>query len=499
MKNQNNIGLVFSLIILLLVVQGVLSLTYLDTIASQTDNLYQHPYAVSNAARNININLVSMHRYMKDVALAENEQKIKTASSLVDKHEQQVLKNFDLIFDRYLGKHSDIQSAYKAFIDWKVIRDEVVFLKTKGKNKQAADITRNKGAEHVAFLNQETQKLIDFADNKAKTFLSNAVEAKKNAFTVVIGLLITTVLASIFSSYYAVRRLNAAQIDMKSRMHLIDQNILMAKLDKKGVIVDISNHLCRYFGVSKNEMIGGQSGFFINDEKGTTQPANILKITSTGKIWEGEICRLSAEGRVQWIHSVVHPELDENYEVQGYTNIIHDVTDHKAVEELSITDTLTGLYNRRHFDNVIEKEIRISNRNKMTLTFAVIDLDYFKKYNDHYGHPAGDDVLIKVAQVFKQSMRRPNDYIFRLGGEEFGVIFSGLDIKQSFEFLEIIRNKIEKLNIEHCESDVSQFMTISLGAYLSSGPNIPDSNQLYIKADEALYVAKSQRNCVVVN
>jgi diguanylate cyclase (GGDEF)-like protein len=135
----------------------------------------------------------------------------------------------------------------------------------------------------------------------------------------------------------------------------------------------------------------------------------------------------------------------------------------------------------------------------MTLTFAVIDLDYFKKYNDNYGHPAGDSVLIKVAQVFKQSMRRPNDYTFRLGGEEFGIIFSGLNIKQSFEILEIIRNKIEKLNIEHCESDVSQFMTISLGAYLSSGPNIPDSNQLYIKADEALYVAKSQRNCVVVN
>jgi methyl-accepting chemotaxis protein len=119
----------------------------LKTIAAQTENLYQHPYAVSNAARNISINLVSMHRYMKDVALAENVLKIRNATTLVDEHEQLVLRNFDLIFDRYLGNRSDIQSAYKAFIDWKVIRDEVIFLMMRGKNKEAADITRNIGAK----------------------------------------------------------------------------------------------------------------------------------------------------------------------------------------------------------------------------------------------------------------------------------------------------------------------------------------------------------------
>lgn len=203
---------------------------------------------------------------------------------------------------------------------------------------------------------------------------------------------------------------------------------------------------------------------------------------------------MNADGVVQWIHSVVHPELDENYVVCGYTNIINDITD----QELSITDTLTGLHNRRYFDNMIEKEIRVANRNKVSLTFAIIDIDYFKKYNDYYGHPAGDSALIRVAQVFKQSLMRPSDYAFRLGGEEFGIIFSGLNTKQSFEYLETIRGRVENLEIEHCESDVCKFITISLGAYISQGPDSLDSNQLYVKADQALYEAKTKRNHVVV-
>jgi len=494
MKNQTNIALAFALIILLLVGQGFFSLTYFNTIASQTENLYNHSYTVSTAARNISINIISMHRYMKNVALAETEEKIKTASSMVDIHEDRVLKSFNLIFDRYLGKRSDIQSAYKTFLDWKVIRDEAIFLKTIGNSSQSADITRKAGAIHVDLLNQETQKLIDFTDHKAKIFLSNAVNAKDQAFTIITILLITTFIASIFTSYYAVKRLNSAQADMKRRIHLIDQNILIAKFDIQGVVLDISNHLCRYLGITKNKIMGKQANFFINDSDGDVQPENILNIVKTGKFWEGVIRRINADGEAQWIQSVVHPELDENYMVHGYTNIIHDITD----QELSITDTLTGLHNRRYFESVIKKEISITNRNKITLTFAVIDIDYFKKYNDHYGHPAGDIALRNVAQALKQSLRRPNDYVFRLGGEEFGIILSGLDSEYSIKFLEQIRNNVEMLKIEHVVSDVCKYITISLGAHIYTGSNYLDSNELYIKADEALYKAKVKRNNIVV-
>ena len=498
MNNQKNIGAVFSVIIFLLIGLGASSLFYLTTIAKEAENLYRHPYAVSNASRNININLISMHRYMKDVVYAENGYQLRAAKDLVNKYEQQAQKNFDVIFERYLGKQQDIQTVYNGFLEWKQIRDEVVFLKAQGKDQQALEISKNKEAKHVAMLTKQTEKLVHFADNQAKLFFERAVEAKNHAITVIVSLFIITVLSSVFITYYTLRRLHKAQHDIKSRMHLIDQNILMAKFDLKGVVIDISNKLCRFLGITKHEIIGKKAHFFITDKKGEVQPEEILATASTGTSWEGELYIEDNHGLSKWIHSAVHPELNEEYEVSGYSNIIQDISDRKAIEELSITDPLTKLHNRRYFDQTIDKELRLATRNKTPLTLAIIDVDYFKKYNDYYGHPAGDQVLVRIAQLFSQSLQRPNDYVFRLGGEEFGFIFSGFCAKQALPFLETIKTKIEQLKIEHIKSDVSPYVTISIGAYLSCNENQLDSKQLYIKADEALYKAKCQRNTVFI-
>lgn len=496
MNKRNSIGFAFTLIILLLLAQAVLSLSYLSTIATQVEKLYEHPYAVSNATRDIRIDLVSMHRYMKDVALAENKEKVSLASALVNEHEQRVLKSFDLIFDRYLGDSNDIQLAYKAFVDWKLVRDEVIRLKQKGQDKKAADITRDKGADHVALLNRETQKLVDFADNKAKEFLNNSVDAKSRAFVVVSLLMGLALAASILSAYHAINRLNTAQKAIKGRMHLIDQNILVAKLDGKGFIVDISSHLCRFFEVTKEEIVGRHASYLIHDnERELDELEKIFKVLSTGKPWAGEIQHTTAKGLQRWLHLSLHPELDENYHVNSYSAIINDLTDQK----LSVTDALTGLSNRRYFDAIFEKEIKIAARNKTSISFAMVDIDYFKRYNDLYGHPDGDISLAKVAGVLSASLMRPNDYAFRLGGEEFGLVLSGLNAVQSFEFFDRIRNRIEKLGIEHSESDVSEFVTVSLGAYVVHDASLIDQDRLYAEADRALYEAKKNRNYVVVN
>lgn len=484
--------------IFLLVGMWIFSFYFLNSIAGEVKNLYFHPYAVSNAARNVNINLVSMHRYMKDVVLAEDEQQLLTATGRVEDHEHRVMENFDTIFDRYLGKVGDIQSAYKAFIDWKVIRDEVISLKRQGRDREAADITKNRGANHVALLNSETQKLIDFADKKAQAFFDAANEKKRHALLIITTLWTVTLVISVVVSVYSIRHLRYTQADMRQRIHLIDQNILMAKLDKKGAVIDISNSLCRYLRVTKKEMQGQKVNFFINDESYGIKPEDILRIASTGKTWEGEIPRKTDSGDIQWIHSMVHPDLDHDYNVQGYTNIIDDITDRKAVEELSVTDMLTSLYNRRYFDYVIEKEIRVAHRNKTSLALAVIDIDFFKKYNDEYGHPEGDNVLMNVAHVLKNSLKRPNDYAFRLGGEEFGIIISITDMEQARRFFNSLRSRIEALEIEHAGSDISKFLTVSIGAHISIKGALMNSNQMYLKADEALYRAKQRRNFVVV-
>jgi diguanylate cyclase (GGDEF)-like protein/PAS domain S-box-containing protein len=272
----------------------------------------------------------------------------------------------------------------------------------------------------------------------------------------------------------------------------------MAKFDLNGTVLDISNKLCRFLCVTKNEIIGKKSPFFITDKMSGVQPEDILSTASTGTRWQGDLCIEDNHGISKWIHSSIYPELNTDYNVCGYSNIIQDISDRKAIEELSITDPLTKLHNRRHFDQVMEKELRLAARNQQPITLAIVDIDYFKKYNDHYGHPAGDQALIKVAHVFAQSLQRPNDYVFRLGGEEFGFIFSDFSTEESYTLLETIKKRIEMLKIEHQESDVSDYMTISIGARISSNDHRLDSNQLYIKADEALYQAKVKRNHVIV-
>lgn len=498
MKNQKYISSVFGLIVSLLIGLGGFSLFYLNKISENIEMLYKHPYTVSNAVRDIDTHIVSMHRYMKDVALADDLEEIKLASSLVDTHELEVLKNFELVFNRYLGSRSDIGSAYKAFVSWKVIRDEVIFLKTNGEDKKAAFITKNKGADHIKLLTDETRKLIDYADDKAKVFLERSIKSKSEAFIYVIGLLSAAVFISVLLSYYTVRHLVSAESEISNRMELIDQNILMAKMDLHGVIEDISNQLCRYLKITKKEMKGKQSNFFIDPKLCFINTDDIYNMTETGKAWQGEIELLNSHGEHYWIDSVVHPNFDSNSGLTGYTNIIQDITDRKALEMLSITDSLTKLSNRRHFDDMIGKEIKISRKNGVSLVFAMIDIDFFKRFNDHYGHHAGDIALIKVAGALRKSLNYPNGYVFRIGGEEFGILFSGVDIKKTEIFLEKIRAVVENLRIEHVESDVSDFVTVSLGAVIDT-ENVLESSDIYIKADELLYKAKLSRNKVVVS
>ena len=497
MGSHKSIVLVLSLIILLLPGLGIVSLTYLKNIAAETRNLYLHPYTVSNAARDINIELVSMYLHMDNIAASQNNDEIKSATRMIDQHELKILNNFNLIFERYLGDPQDIQTAYEAFINWKAIRDEVIFLKTRGLNQAALDVSRSKGAKHLLLLNRETRKLIDFADNKARNFLNNSVAGEEKAMTIISFLLGVTVLVSILISYYAVHRLNMARIDTRSRLHLIDQNIMMARLDPEGIVLDVSNSLCRYLDASKNDLVGKPVSWFDCHHVTKNMKELILKIVSTGKTWEGELCRLDSNGTHRWMNCSVHPDLDENYQIRGYININQDITDKKALAELSVTDTLTKLHNRRHFEEIIEREIKIAARNNAFLTLAIVDIDFFKRYNDIYGHPAGDHALINVARVLKSCCQRPRDYIFRLGGEEFGILFPELPPESVPSFLENIRKKVEELQIDHQGNEVATMITISIGAYTCSGSEQFDHTQLYLKADRALYRAKKRRNSII--
>lgn len=168
------------------------------------------------------------------------------------------------------------------------------------------------------------------------------------------------------------------------------------------------------------------------------------------------------------------------------------------LEYLSITDSLTSLYNRRHFDKLFALTLSHAKRKEDTFIFFILDLDNFKRYNDNYGHKAGDDALIQIAYAMKSAFKRESDALFRIGGEEFAGILKVEDIELAKEHLQELVKKIEELHIDHQYNGDYKVLTISLGAVVINQNDSLHEDMLYQKADSALYSAKHQgRNRVV--
>jgi diguanylate cyclase (GGDEF)-like protein len=160
--------------------------------------------------------------------------------------------------------------------------------------------------------------------------------------------------------------------------------------------------------------------------------------------------------------------------------------------QLSSIDSLTGIANRRRFDEAIDWEWWRSVRNGTPLSLIMIDVDFFKDYNDTYGHQNGDSCLKQVADTLKSETKRAGDLVTRYGGEEFAVILPVTPIEGAAIVAEAMRGSVEALNIEHSQSQVSRCVTISLGVATA----IPSRNSslvaLIAAADRALYQAKRE-------
>lgn len=171
----------------------------------------------------------------------------------------------------------------------------------------------------------------------------------------------------------------------------------------------------------------------------------------------------------------------------------------KKLENVSYTDSLTGLHNRRYFNLVFERELKLAKRNKSYITFMMLDIDFFKQYNDTYGHIEGDYALKSVAKVLKDTLKRPNDYVFRLGGEEFGVLLSDTDESNSAKLAREICDAVKGRELKHEKSTACEFVTISIGVVCCVADDALVDDLLIQRADEMLYHAKeSGRNRYII-
>ncbi len=170
------------------------------------------------------------------------------------------------------------------------------------------------------------------------------------------------------------------------------------------------------------------------------------------------------------------------------------------LEEISIVDELTGLYNRRYFNEVSARLLNEVKREKMGFAFLMMDIDNFKNYNDHYGHDQGDVVLSLVSAQLKSSLKRATDYLFRLGGEEFGAILIGMEHKEVSVYASQLCRDVENLGLEHRYNGEFGVVTISIGVeFVDFTREEATLNDIYRNADQALYEAKGQGKNRAVN
>lgn len=283
-------------------------------------------------------------------------------------------------------------------------------------------------------------------------------------------------------------------------LKIVDQNVITSSTDLTGKITYVSEAFCKTNGYTKDELIGKNHNIVRHPDMPKFLYEDIWKSISSNITWSGEIKNRKKDGGYYWVLTTISPTFDDNEKQIGYTAIAQDITDKKQIEIISITDGLTKIYNRRHFDTLFPHILEMNKRNNEVICFLIMDIDYFKKYNDTYGHQMGDDALIKIAGAIKSNIKRADDYCFRLGGEEFGVLFKINDTQDALVLANSFKIAIEELKIPHSENSVSEFITASMGLVCLKAREIKNVDEIYKQADDLLYISKeSGRNKITYN
>jgi diguanylate cyclase (GGDEF)-like protein/PAS domain S-box-containing protein len=339
----------------------------------------------------------------------------------------------------------------------------------------------------LVFLNDLTQEYLFYLESRQIYFMIFILSG------VIVFLIINFGFDSIIS------KLEDSYEKLKKFATIIDTNIINSECNLEGEIRYASQAFADISGYSKKELTSKSHQSMKSPDIDNSIYISLWDTLSKNKIWEGELKNIKKDGGFYWLRGTISPIIDKNGIKKGYTAVFQDITNEKKVEELLISDGLTGIYNRRYFNEILPKFLNICKRENDYLSFVILDIDFFKQYNDTYGHQEGDNVLIKVALCLQESITRGNDYVFRIGGEEFCLLFKGLDENQSLEFVNKIRQNIENLKIPHSKNSVCPYITASFGLTVQKGQDITNEVSIYSKADEQLYRAKeSGRNRVCI-
>ena len=272
----------------------------------------------------------------------------------------------------------------------------------------------------------------------------------------------------------------------------------------------INTSMLNFLDLSETEAVGKKCYDLMPSSWCNTPECPLTKLLRGKAHIELDIERTRKDGVTVPFMFAATPFRGLDGEVIGMVARFRDITERKyaentlkeaneRLERLSASDGLTGVANRRCFDQTIKREWTRLQRTKDFMSLIMCDVDFFKLFNDTYGHQGGDDCLKSVTQALQETAQRGADFVARYGGEEFAVIMPATDEKSAVYVAEKIRKAVERMAIAHSKSSVAPCVTLSLGV-ATVVPDDQGTPELLIKcADEALYLAKSSgRNRVKV-
>jgi len=374
------------------------------------------------------------------------------------------------------------------------------------KNRPAAAVYYFKspldGVQRLSYYQRSSRyPLLVLASKSQDDVLTPWRRAAVTRVTFVLGL----VLLIAVIGYYLVRQLSQRQrmaqalVANEAQFRLLAEQSsdMVTRIGLDNRLLYVSPSCRRMIGWSPDELLGTSAvaGIHEEDMERVEQAITALK---NGEAEEARFVyrqRHREKGDI-WVEAALHvTRASDSGEIDGVVAVVRDMTEQKDLQDklsaLATTDGLTGLANRRAFDERLVDEWARARRDGTQLSLLLIDVDHFKKFNDHYGHLAGDGCLRALGRILSDHARRPADLAARYGGEEFAMLLPNTGPDGCAEVGEAIRRALHDLAMLHAQNPPSRLVTVSVGAAASLPlETTADSSTLVAAADRALYAAK---------
>ncbi|WNC69623.1 GGDEF domain-containing protein [Thalassotalea nanhaiensis] len=474
---------------------GVYTLVVVNQSSRLLERFYDHPFTVSKSSHSIVYHIAEIkHLIYRQTVITDDKQNV---IPRINQLEQDIVKQFDVIFKQFLGDKKDIEEVYQSYSKWFPVVEHIPNIENiQDKNW----LLNNKAELDTLFLNienteQEVKDFYVFAFSKANEFRQTSATAQQHAvvFSFITTLFILLLIAATFYTYN--RRMLAIKREKNELQGLVNQYVMVAELDVDGKVERASDALCHYIEKTEQELLGQPSHFFDLSPTREQIEQKIWSVINSGNMWHGEIRRYNNAGKLQWLTSRIQPIFSRDDKIRGFTNVLIDSTN----KQISLIDPLTSLPNRRSYEQCIVSFLETSKQYQLPIGLAILDIDYFKKYNDNYGHPQGDKALVTVASCLQQCLLDTEHEVFRLGGEEFAILVKNFTYDETEFWLNDLRKHIQQLGIVHEFSAKDKFLTVSIGCHFKSNIIDMSDEEIYLCADKALYLAKLERNSVFIS